>query len=232
VQQQPFSVPDSVLSLAKRKKQAQSLVRQAVKKYGAMKHRKNRPPLNELILNLLYRSTSVRRATRALRALKRDFVDWNELRISHPGEVAGRISSAPWARQAAERIIWLLRTVYEQYNRTGLEFLGELTPTQARSCMQSLPAVDRSLADAVLLMSLNVPVLPLSGDGARMCHRLGLLPNARPTIKNQNALTKLIDEDYYPCLSLFFCDIAEKVCLPDDPACRQCPMRRNCPSRQ
>jgi endonuclease III len=197
-----------------------------------MRHRKSRPPLNQLILSLLYHLTSVRRATRALRALKRSFVDWNELRISHPCEVAAVISSAAWARDAAEQIIWLLREVYEVHNSTCLDFLQELTGPQARSCLQSLPPVDRSLADEVLLLSLGHPVLPLTPAAARMCFRLGLLDNPRPTLKNQRALAKLFEEEHFPAVHLFFCDIAESVCLPDDPLCGQCQMRRTCPSRR
>ena len=37
------------------------------------------------------------------------------------------------------RVVWLLREVYDLHNRTNLDFLSELTPAQARSCLTSLP---------------------------------------------------------------------------------------------
>ncbi len=194
-----------------------------------MRNRKPRPPLNQLILSTLYHLTSVRRATKALRDLKREFVDWNEVRISHTVEVSSVISSAGWSQEAAERIVWMLREVYQLHNRMDLDHLGELTPTQARSCLTSLPMVSRRLADEVLLLSLMAPVLPGSEASIRMCHRLELLDNERITLKNQRALAKLFEEDYYPPLHFFFCDVAESICLAEEPACDRCPMSEHCP---
>jgi len=217
-----------VLSERNRKKRVAALVGLAVRKYGTMKHCKSRPPLNQLILSLFYHTTSVRRATRAFRELKHAFVDWNELRITHPSEAGLAISSAPWAREAAEQIVWLLRELYGQHNRTDLDFLHELNAAQARSCLRSLPMVDRPLADEVLLLSLGVPVLPFSAPAARMCHRLELLPNERPTLKNQRMLARLLDEDCFPVMHMFFCDFADKVCLAQQPLCQQCLAREIC----
>ena len=219
-------------SQKQREKQAARLVRQAVGKYGELKGRKVRPPLNQLVLSLMAHATSVRQATRALRALKRRFADWNEVRVSHPVEVAASISSARWAQEAAERLVWMLGEIYEAYNRAGLQFLSELTPAQARSCLVRLPMVHRDLADEVLLFSLGAPVLPLSEAAARMCYRLGLIDNDRPTLKNQRALAKLFDERQYASLHLFFCDHAGKLCRPEEPLCQRCPMRRHCPKHR
>jgi len=213
---------------SKREKQAAKLLECAVAKFGELKNRKPRPPLNQLILSILCHLTSVRRGTRALSELKKAFVDWNEVRVSHPVEVAAALSTASWATEGAERIVWLLRGLYELYNRTDLDFLTELTPAQARSCLESLPMVGRELADEVLLLSLGAPVLPCPPAALRMCYRLGLLDNERPTLKNQRALARTFDPRYYPPLLLFFCDYAEKKCLPDDPLCSDCPLDGHC----
>ena len=212
------------------KKQAEKLTRCAVEKFGELRGRKPRPPLNQLILSVFYHLTSVRRATRALRQLKRTFVDWNEVRISHAVEVAEALSSAQWARVGAQRVLWLLRELNDAYHRTDLEFLRDLTPPQARSCLTSLPTVSRHLADEVLLLSLEAPVLPCPPAVTRLCHRFGLLEDDRSTLKNQKALQKVFGEDHYPSLHLFFCDFAEKLCLPDKPHCGECPLVKDCPS--
>lgn len=220
-----------MLSQTKRTQQAQKLVETAVEKHGEMKNRKCRPPLNQLILSLLYHLTSVRRATRALNELKNAFVDWNEVRISHPREVAGAMSTADWAEEAGEQIVWLLRELYDVHNRADLDFLSELTVAEARSCLRGLPMVDRTLADEVLLMSLEAPVLPCPDATVRMCFRLGLIENDRNTLKNQRALQKLFDPEHYVPLYLYFCDMAETACMPDVPECEECSMSDGCPSR-
>jgi endonuclease III len=217
-----------VTSQKERKKRAARLTQCAIRKYGELRNRKPRPPISQLVLSMFYHVTSVRRATRALRELKRSFVDWNEVRVSHPAEVAAVLSSARWALEGAERVVWLLRELYQVYNRTNLDFLAELTPTQARSCLTRLQMVQRAVADEVLLLSLGVPVLPCSAAAARMCHRLGLLANDRPMVKNQRVLAGMFDEQYYPSILLFFCDYAEKLCLPDEPLCNRCPLEKTC----
>ncbi len=219
-----------MVSQKQRKNLTARLTHCARTKYGDLKNRKARSPLNQLALSIFYHVTSVRRATRALSELKRTFVDWNDIRISHPVEVAAALSSSQWALDGAEKLVWVLRELYEVYNQTNLDFLAELTPAQARSCLKRLTMVQRELADEVLLLSLDVPVLPFSSDVARMCHRLGLVENDRPSIKNQRTVSKLFEEGEYPSLHLFFCDHAEKVCLPEEPMCSRCPMKASCPS--
>lgn len=209
-------------------KQTDRLTRSAVAKYGEMKNRKPRPPLEQLIMSVFCRRTSVGQATRALRELKRSFVDWNEVRVSHPVEVASGLPATRWASDGSEQLVWLLRDLYERYSCTDLSFLAELTPPQARSCLLSLPAVQRDMADEVLLMSLLVPVLPFPAAVARMCHRLGLLENDRPTLKNQRTLSRLLKPRFYASLHLFFCDYAEKLCGIEEPLCGQCPLEPHC----
>ncbi len=217
-----------MLSQKELKKQVDRLQRSAVEKHGEMKNRKPRPPLEQLIMSIFCRRTSVGQATRALRELKRSYVDWNEVRVSHPAELCGGLPSTQWARVGTEQLVWLLRDLYERYSCTDLDFLADLTPAQARSCLQSLPAVQRDMADEVLLMSLDVSVLPLSAAVARMCCRLGLLENDRPTLKNQRALSRLLDPDCYASLHLFFCDYAERLCEVEEPACAECPLTGHC----
>jgi endonuclease III len=220
-----------LLSLQKRKKQVAKLETLAVEKHGEMLHHKRRPPLNQLILGMLGHLTSVRRATRALRKLKHVFVDWNETRVSLPCEVAEAIASTDWAADAGQSIVWLLGEVHERHSRPDMDFLLELTPTQARSCLLALPNVDRALADEVMLMSIDYPVMPLPSSSARMCYRLGLLESERPTIKNQKALTKQLGEQHLAPIHLLLCDLGRWTCLPDEPHCKSCPMRRTCPSK-
>ncbi len=219
-----------MLSATARKKQVERVTRHAVEKFGELKGRKVRPPLNQLILSTFYHLTSVRRATRGLRQLKRSFVDWNEVRISHPAEVSGALSSAKWARVGAERVLCIMRELCNAYARTDLDFLRELTPAQARTCLKALPPVCRHLADEVLLMSLELPVLPCSPGTARMCHRLGLIEDDRPDLKNQRALQEAFEPEYYVPVHLFFCDQGEKLCLPEEPRCDECPLADSCPN--
>ncbi len=219
-----------VLSQKRRKKVAEEILGCAIDRNGELKNRKSRPPLNQLALGVLYRVTSVRRATRAVRDLQRTFADWNEIRVSHPTEVAAAISTSSWATEGAERLVWMLRELHQMHGHISLDFLSELTPTQARSCLKRLPMVQRAQADEVLLLSLGVEVLPCSADVARMSHRLGLVADDRATVKNQKRLAGMFGDEHFASVHLFFCDYAARTCLPDEPLCGRCPMKAVCHS--
>jgi len=229
-------MPEEVKALDKEQaeKCAESLTQAAIDKYGKLETRKVRPPVDQLMLSIFYRHTSVRRATRALRELKRGFVDWNEVRISGLEEVVSHLSSAQWAWDSAREIKEVLDAMFDRRNQVTLDFLRneEMGIPDVRRFLRDLPHVDREMSNEVLMLSLEKAVFPCSEPIARVCHRLGLLEDARPTAKNQQRLTRLFDKDYFPVLHRYLCDFAGRHCLPDIPECEGCPMEDNCQSAQ
>ncbi len=165
----------NVLGARKRRQVAQEIASAARAKYGELKRRKIRPPLDQLVQSILWRHTSVRRGTRALRELKRTFVDWNEVRVSPIVEIARAVSSADWSCSCAEHLRSALWGLFTASNVVSLELIHELPTSQARAFLQGLPGVPRDVADEVLLFSCGAPLLPVGDSAARMCHRLGLI---------------------------------------------------------
>jgi endonuclease III len=214
------------------RKCAEALTQAAIDKYGKLETRKVRPPVDQLILSIFYRHTSVRRATRALRELKRGFVDWNEVRISGLEETVSHLSSADWAWESAREIKEFLDGLFERRNQVRLDFFydDEMGIPDVRRFLRKLPHVDREMANEVLMLSLEKPVFPCSEPIARVCHRLGLLEDDRPTARNQQRLTRLFNEDFFPVLHRYLCDFAGRHCLPDVPDCKGCPMEEHCNS--
>lgn len=219
-----------VLGAKKRAEVAKKLASRVKAKYGEMKRRKLKPPLDQLVLSLICHHASARRATGALRQFQRLFVNWNEVRVSPLAEVAHCMSGAAWAAAAAKTISSVLDGLFATRNALDLQFLQEeLTTAQARTFLQSLPAVGRHVADEVLLMSLQVDVLPLSDEGARLCCRLGLTGNERPTLANQKTLMAYWDPALYAGLTLYFSDEPKSICRLEAPRCSQCGMKSVCP---
>jgi len=213
---------------------AEALTQAAVDKYGKLETRKVRPPVDQLMLSIFYRYTSVRRATRALRELKRGFVDWNEVRISGLEEVVSYLSSAQWAWDSAREIKELLDGLFDRRNQVHLDFLHdeEMGIPDVRRFLRDLPHVDREMSNEVLMLSLEKPVFPCSEPIARVCYRLGLLEDPRPIARNQQRLTRMFDADFFPVLHRYLCDFAGRHCLPDVPGCEECPLKEHCESAQ
>ena len=200
--------------MGQKKRQAltKKLGRLAKSKYGELKRRKIRPALDQLVLGMLQRYTSTRRATRALSQLRGAFVDWNEVRVSPDAEIAGAMSGTEWARLVAARIVEVIQALFEGRNELSLAFLEELTTTQARTFLQGLPGVGRDLADEVLLFCRRADVLPLSADAAEMCYRLGLIRTGRPTLENQESLMEMWPKELYASVTLLLADQAKTIC--------------------
>lgn len=218
-----------MLAQNERKRQAERIIGRAVEQYGPQKNRQPRPALEQLIISIFGRLTSVSQSTRALRRLKRSFVDWNEVRVSHAAELARVLPATRWAKVGSHQVVWLLHALYERYSRVDLEFLKDFTGPQARSCLQTLPTVNRAVADAVLLLSRELRVLPFSPAVARMCYRLGMIEDDRPSLTNQRAASSLLDPQYLASVHYLFADSAGKYCLSDGPVCDQCPVADLCP---
>jgi endonuclease-3 len=217
-----------VLGVKKRRELARKIASHAKSKYGELKRRKIRPALDQLVLSLIWQHASTRRAAGALRDLQAEFVDWNEARVSTQAEVAGVMGGSDWAAAAGLRIREALRSLFDAHNTVDLDFLSEMTTTQARTFLQGLPGVSRDIADEVLLMSMAVDVLPVSEAAARMCHRLGLIANDRVTLSNQKGLADLWEPDLYPALMFYFADEANGTCRHDKPRCVKCALKALC----
>ena len=218
-----------MLGARKRRQVAGEIASAARAKYGELRRRKIRPPLDQLVQSILWRHTSVRRGTRALRELKRTFVDWNEVRVSPIAEIARAVSSADWSCACAEHVRSVLWGLFAASNVVSLELVGEYPTSQARAFLQGLPGVPRDVADEVLLFSCQADLLPVSDSAARMCYRLGLIESERATLQNQKALMSLWEPDMFPAVALFFADNSDAVCAADEPRHKDCPVCSVCP---
>ncbi|MFW6044673.1 MAG: hypothetical protein ACOCR1_02910 [Planctomycetota bacterium] len=215
--------------MSEKKKIAETIQEYAVDRYGDPTRRKVRPPLDQLVESVLWRRTSIRRGTRAFRQLNREFADWNEMRVSHTEEISRTMATTEWAADSARVLNRIMSKIFDLRHKMDLDFLRDLTKAQARAFLLSLPGVTADMADEVLLFSTDVSPMPVNQDTARMAYRLGLVPNARVTKKNQQRLTQLWDSEILPAIDQFFVDYGPDVCRKEDVRCQKCPMEELCP---
>ena len=93
-------------------------------------------------------------------------------------DVQQAIASCTWPEQKAPRIQQVLRLISDRHNgELTLDFLSELSVTEARAWLESLPGVGPKTSAAVLLFSrLRQPALPVDSHHHRVAVRLGLIP--------------------------------------------------------
>ncbi|HOX38257.1 MAG TPA: hypothetical protein PL033_09760 [Candidatus Brocadiia bacterium] len=190
----------------------------------------NEDPIEHLILAVLEGcDTPTSKANEAIAAARRNFVDWNEVRVSSVGEIADCLTClGDMARQKAASLKSLLNGVCESKRGISLNFLRELTVSQAQAYLASLPGTDERAVGAVLLTCMNSPNLPLDDAGALLCQRLGLLDAGRVTQKSKRELEGIIGKDGLLLFHRFMAEHARNHCAGDIPNCPACIARAEC----
>jgi endonuclease-3 len=179
---------------------------------------------------MLHLHMPARRAEQAFARLKRDFVDWNEVRVSSLEEIQGTLGSCMSAASLAEAIRRLLGEVHRSQHETSLEFLNELTIAEVRKYLRSLDGVGPSTIDLVLRLKKATGVVPLDKSSERVLVRMGVVPSGYSAKQKQRFLRRLVPDDKVVVFHRSLMDLARQVCheRDDDVRCAACPMRRGC----
>lgn len=103
---------------------AKKLLSKWEKEYGGMFEKDRRSPVTHLCMTILMRNNTVDNAEKAVNALRKRFVDWNEIRVSPVAEVTEALeeSGTPHAEQKAYALRRFLRAVFSKYTKTNLYF--------------------------------------------------------------------------------------------------------------
>ena len=135
-------------------------------------------PLSELVSSLLSHRTKNADSGRAFRTLRARFADWPSVRDAPTADVQNAIAACTWPEQKAPRLQQILRLIGEKRDGDlSLDFLADLSVSDARAWLESLPGVGPKTSAAVLLFSrLRRPALPVDSHHHRVAIRLGLLP--------------------------------------------------------
>jgi endonuclease-3 len=170
-------------------------------------------------------------ADQAYAALRERFYDWNELRVSSPGEIADAIDEyVPDGEARAQRLIDFLQEVFETTFSFDLESLQKKGLKQAAKQLARYQAANDYAVAWVVQKSLGGHALPLDAAALRVLGRLGLLEDGqdlemlRTSLEHQ--VPKLKGAEFVDVIS----KLAEEHCWAADPACPACPLGKVCPT--
>lgn len=105
-----------------------------------------------LIRSVLDEDTTRESAMRALSALQKEFVDFNELRVSPPKEIVEQIGKDyPAARAKADRLVQALGAVFEKTSAISMDYLEKMTKRDLRRCLLEMGLSPYAAACVVLL---------------------------------------------------------------------------------
>jgi len=198
------------------------------KLYGRPAAATKRPALDELLLGILDDGVSEKKALAALAALSRWFVDWNEVRVASPAEVAALISGIPEASAKARAIKSVLHRIYALTHDMSLEFLREKQPREVSRVISGIENFPEGALARATIYGLGQPVMPLTPKVSLVCRRLGLLDGG----SRQKALTRQLE-----CIVLkqnmfevhwLLSRHADAICRRRTPGCADCKLNGIC----
>jgi endonuclease-3 len=189
----------------------------------------SRPVLDQFLYGLCRENATREQADEAFRALREQFFDWNEVRVSSARELEESLAGLPEPDVRAQRIISFLQEVFETTFSFDLEPLHKKGLKQAAKQLARHQAADDYSVSWVVQQSLGGHAIPLDVPTLRVLRRLGLIDEDQDDVE---VIRASLEHQVPKSKAALFCDlisyIADKVCWEDSPNCAACPLASEC----
>lgn len=120
-------------------------------------------PIRAMALGILGVSSSETEAEKSIHRLLQTFVDWNEVRVSHPFEIQEALGdSSTVGSERAQRLIDALQAVYDRENVVSLESFRTMGRRDARQALEKLNGMDPYSVAFVVLWALGGHAIPVN----------------------------------------------------------------------
>ncbi|MCC6960303.1 MAG: DNA-binding protein [Dehalococcoidia bacterium] len=149
-----------------------------------------------------------------------------------------RALAAAWEVEVADLLrplglAWRV-PAFRQMARMLVEEYGGTVPRDRRALI-SLPGVGEYVADAVLCVAFNEPVVLMDTNTVRVAGRYFGFPvhaESRRRVPVRRAVARLVDHTSPRASNLALLDFAAMVCRAGRPLCERCPVAAGCAWRQ
>ncbi len=183
----------------------------------------------ELVLTVLSQSTNDRNRDVAYLRLRERFPTWQAVRDAPLEEIEEAIRPGGISKVKSARIQAILRAIGDPLD---LEWMRSAPVVQSQEYLCALPGVGRKTAACVLLFSFGLRDVPVDTHVSRVGTRLGLLRPKAPSRELHDAMLALTPPGAELELHVNLLRHGRRTCHAQRPACRECTLRRICPSRR
>lgn len=205
------------------------LIEKLTKKHGDPPAPPKENLLEEAVRLLLAEKLSQRAVQSALSALREEFVDWNEIRVSTVYEVAACLGDSEEAEALARSLRSLLRALFDAQNEVSADWLPEAPPAEARAMFDNIPHLPPAVGYRMLLEVFGHACVPVTPDLARVCTRLELTREDYDAEQTQKRLERVLAKAHMPAFCHVVTAHARQTCLENAPKCSVCVIRKECP---
>lgn len=118
----------------------------------------------------------VHEALVGLANLRRDFVDWNEIRVARIQELARSLGPIPGAEASAKAIRDEYNVLFDKKGALNFDFLAGGKPSEMRRTLnQLLPRLGKGASSLILYEFCPGAQMPLTDEGLRQARRDGIV---------------------------------------------------------
>ena len=186
-------------------------------------------PVDELILTVLSQSTNDRNRDVAWSQLRDRFESWHAVRDAPVDEVEAAIRPGGISHVKSRRIQAILEALPDDLD---LSWLASAPAEESRAYLCALPGVGRKTAACVLLFAFGLRDVPVDTHVGRVATRLGLLRPGAPSAEQHDEIVALTPPGAELEMHVSLIRHGRRTCHARVPDCRDCVLRRVCPSRR
>jgi endonuclease III len=192
------------------------------------------PVLERLVLLIVGREVAMDAADACLENLKRDFVDWNEVRLGRIDDIktAMRVTGATDTDLRALHLREMLGKVFTERHMLDADFLLTEEREKRATFLAGLPGLDYPQCQALeASLVADAGDIPLSSQAQRVSQRLGWIPKGSSVAVTKAKKTLLESGNGDPInLTYGLVRIGEEHCHSHNPDCPRCPLNHVCPA--
>jgi endonuclease-3 len=201
--------------------------------YGIPRAEPHGHPIAELILTVLSQSTNDRNRDVAYLALRERWPSsWEAIRGAPVDEIEEAIRPGGISKVKSARIKSILRAISSTApgGELSLDWLASLSVPSAQEYLTSLPGVGRKTAACVLLFALGMRDVPVDTHVSRVGTRLELFRAGAPFVELHDTMLAITPPGEELEFHMNLLRHGRRTCHSQRPACRECALRRMCPS--
>jgi endonuclease III len=164
-------------------------------KLGKVGHLPTSDPITQLLLGVMSRDAPESKAAEGLERLHSMVVDYNELRVVPPTELAAALEDFPDGRLKGEDISRALNAIFAQEHSTTLGRLANLPRKDAAAALEKIDGLEPYTRARIRLLGLGHHAVPLDEAMWALARREGLVDNRCPLAEAQAFLERQIAEE-------------------------------------
>jgi endonuclease-3 len=199
-----------------------------VQKFGVPPRPAKLPdPLDMLIATILSQNTNDNNSYRAFENLKRKYPSWEEAAAARRTSIEKEIKIAGLGLQKSAAIKNVLTELIKSKTGLSLGHIRKYPADQAIKELTDYKGVGVKTASCVLLFSMEKNICPVDTHVHRTVNRVGIVRGSTPD-KTFFELNKNFPPEIAHQFHTNLIRLGREICLPRNPACGICPLKRIC----